>query len=84
MQAELNQGGAWERLCAERDPFVLSGLMWAWLEQLREPIFSDRDVEALTRDPADPRSVLDALQPVRRRGDASDGHASPPPTHVSV
>uniref|UniRef100_A0A3B4B5J5 Protein tyrosine phosphatase domain-containing protein 1 n=1 Tax=Periophthalmus magnuspinnatus TaxID=409849 RepID=A0A3B4B5J5_9GOBI len=39
-EAELNQGGAWERLCLERDPFILTGLMWAWLEQLREPVIA--------------------------------------------
>ncbi|KAG7259638.1 hypothetical protein CRUP_032144 [Coryphaenoides rupestris] len=40
-QEELNGAeGAWERLCAEQDPLVLSGLMWSWLEQLKEP--SDR------------------------------------------
>uniref|UniRef100_A0A3Q3ME24 Protein tyrosine phosphatase domain containing 1b n=1 Tax=Labrus bergylta TaxID=56723 RepID=A0A3Q3ME24_9LABR len=26
------QGGGWERLCSERDPFILTGLMWSWLE----------------------------------------------------
>uniref|UniRef100_A0A8C5D4E1 Protein tyrosine phosphatase domain-containing protein 1 n=1 Tax=Gouania willdenowi TaxID=441366 RepID=A0A8C5D4E1_GOUWI len=43
--AELNQGGAWERLCMERDPFILTGLMWAWLEQLKEPIISFQEAK---------------------------------------
>ncbi|XP_029011206.1 protein tyrosine phosphatase domain-containing protein 1 [Betta splendens] len=65
-QAELNQGGAWERLCMERDPFILTGLMWAWLEQLKEPIVSVQDVEALTHDPdADPQTVLNTLDPAQ-------------------
>ncbi|CAB1329319.1 unnamed protein product [Coregonus sp. 'balchen'] len=43
-QSELNMGGAWERLCTlEKDPFVLSGLMWTWLEQLKEPVISIKD-----------------------------------------
>ncbi|XP_036388549.1 protein tyrosine phosphatase domain-containing protein 1 [Megalops cyprinoides] len=47
-QRELNSGeGGWEGVCSERDPFVLSGLMWSWLEQLKEPIFSRGDVRAL-------------------------------------
>ncbi|XP_068585711.1 protein tyrosine phosphatase domain-containing protein 1 [Cebidichthys violaceus] len=57
-QAELNQGGGWERLCMERDPFILTGLMWAWLEQLREPVISVQEAKALK---ADAQTVLGAL-----------------------
>ncbi|KAG7472863.1 hypothetical protein MATL_G00113730 [Megalops atlanticus] len=47
-QRELNSGeGGWEGVCSERDPFVLSGLMWSWLEQLKEPVLSRGDVRAL-------------------------------------
>ncbi|KAJ3601931.1 hypothetical protein NHX12_029692 [Muraenolepis orangiensis] len=50
-QTELNsKEGAWERLCAERDPLVLSGLMWSWLEQLKEPVISGEDVSLLLGD----------------------------------
>uniref|UniRef100_A0A8C6WUV6 Protein tyrosine phosphatase domain-containing protein 1 n=1 Tax=Neogobius melanostomus TaxID=47308 RepID=A0A8C6WUV6_9GOBI len=59
-EAELNQGGAWERLCLERDPFILSGLMWAWLEQLREPVISAEIAKAL--DPSnDSKTILSPL-----------------------
>ncbi|XP_056158131.1 protein tyrosine phosphatase domain-containing protein 1 [Lampris incognitus] len=59
-QADLNQAGAWERLCMERDPFILTGLMWAWLEQLKGPVISIQAAKAL--DPnADPQTVLNTL-----------------------
>ncbi|KAL4646374.1 protein tyrosine phosphatase domain-containing protein 1-like [Arapaima gigas] len=61
-QKELNsREGAWERLCAERDPFVLSSLMWSWLEQLKEPIISVTDVHKLEENSREPQSVLDSL-----------------------
>ncbi|XP_033483898.2 protein tyrosine phosphatase domain-containing protein 1 [Epinephelus lanceolatus] len=59
-QAELNQGGGWERLCMERDPFILTGLMWAWLEQLKEPVISIQDAKALNPI-TDPQTVLNTL-----------------------
>lgn len=64
VQGELNQGGAWERLCMERDPFVLTGLMWAWLEQLKEPVISAQDAKTLNPD-CDPETLLDTLDQVR-------------------
>ncbi|XP_010893605.1 protein tyrosine phosphatase domain-containing protein 1 isoform X2 [Esox lucius] len=64
-QSELNMGGAWDRLCTlERDPFVLSGLMWTWLEQLKEPVISVKDVQNLdinNSDPANPAAVFKTL-----------------------
>ncbi|XP_024149236.1 protein tyrosine phosphatase domain-containing protein 1 [Oryzias melastigma] len=64
-QGELNQGGAWERLCMERDPFVLTGLMWAWLEQLKEPVISAQDAKTLNPD-CDPETLLDTLDQAPR------------------
>ncbi|XP_068996682.1 protein tyrosine phosphatase domain-containing protein 1 [Embiotoca jacksoni] len=60
-QAELNQGGAWERLCMERDPFILTGLMWAWLEQLKEPVISYQDAKALNPHNTDAQTVINTL-----------------------
>ncbi|XP_035995123.1 protein tyrosine phosphatase domain-containing protein 1 [Fundulus heteroclitus] len=60
-QAELNQGCAWERLCTERDPFILTGIMWAWLEQLKEPIISVQDANTLNPDVVDAKAVLSTL-----------------------
>ncbi|XP_049608870.1 protein tyrosine phosphatase domain-containing protein 1 [Syngnathus scovelli] len=60
-QAELNQGGAWERLCMERDPFILTGLMWAWLEQLKEPVISLQDAMALKPENADAQTLFNTL-----------------------
>ncbi|KAK9514875.1 hypothetical protein VZT92_025558 [Zoarces viviparus] len=58
-QAELNQGGGWERLVTERDPFILTGLMWAWLEQLREPVISVQQAKGLNSDAKTALSALD-------------------------
>ncbi|XP_059383130.1 protein tyrosine phosphatase domain-containing protein 1-like isoform X2 [Carassius carassius] len=60
-QADLNRQGAWERLCLEKDPFILSGIMWSWLEQLKEPIISAHDVHTLTESSQDPQTVLNCL-----------------------
>ncbi|XP_076598259.1 protein tyrosine phosphatase domain-containing protein 1 [Chaetodon auriga] len=60
-QAELNQGGGWERLCMERDPFILTGLMWSWLEQLKEPVISIQGAKALNPNNYDPQTVLNTL-----------------------
>uniref|UniRef100_A0A673J4K8 Protein tyrosine phosphatase domain-containing protein 1 n=1 Tax=Sinocyclocheilus rhinocerous TaxID=307959 RepID=A0A673J4K8_9TELE len=56
-QADLNRQGAWERLCLEKDPFILSGIMWSWLEQLKEPIISAHDVHTLTETSQDPQTA---------------------------
>ncbi|XP_068172267.1 protein tyrosine phosphatase domain-containing protein 1 [Antennarius striatus] len=62
-QTELNsREGAWERLCLERDPLVLSGLMWSWLEQLKEPVISGEDIKALSEKNVHPQKALDLLE----------------------
>lgn len=61
VQAQLNQGGGWERLCTERDPFILTGLMWSWLEQLKEPVISRQEALALNPDNADILNTLDKV-----------------------
>ncbi|XP_074861223.1 protein tyrosine phosphatase domain-containing protein 1 isoform X3 [Carettochelys insculpta] len=49
-QKELNsRDGAWDRLCAERDPFVLCSLMWSWIEQLKEPVITKEDIDMLSQ-----------------------------------
>uniref|UniRef100_A0A8B9HW53 Protein tyrosine phosphatase domain-containing protein 1 n=1 Tax=Astyanax mexicanus TaxID=7994 RepID=A0A8B9HW53_ASTMX len=54
--------GAWERLCLERDPFILTGILWSWLEQLKEPILSAKDIQALDLPNPDPKTVLSSLE----------------------
>ncbi|XP_045931143.1 protein tyrosine phosphatase domain-containing protein 1 isoform X2 [Micropterus dolomieu] len=62
-QTELNsREGAWERLCMERDPLVLSCLMWSWLEQLKDPIISSEDIKALSEKNVNPQNALDSLE----------------------
>ncbi|XP_042569661.1 protein tyrosine phosphatase domain-containing protein 1-like isoform X2 [Cyprinus carpio] len=65
-QADLNRQGAWERLCLEKDPFILSGIMWSWLEQLKEPIISAHDVHTLTENSQDTKTVLNCLDRASR------------------
>nr|XP_019941836.1 PREDICTED: protein tyrosine phosphatase domain-containing protein 1 [Paralichthys olivaceus] len=62
-QTELNsREGAWERLCMETDPLVLSGLMWSWLEQLKDPVISSEDIKALSGKKVNPQNALDSLE----------------------
>ncbi|XP_034023256.1 protein tyrosine phosphatase domain-containing protein 1 isoform X2 [Thalassophryne amazonica] len=62
-QMELNsREGAWERLCTERDPLVLSGLMWSWLKQLRDPVISTEDINILSEKNVNPQNALDCLE----------------------
>ncbi|XP_053325858.1 protein tyrosine phosphatase domain-containing protein 1 isoform X1 [Spea bombifrons] len=62
-QKELNsRETAWDRLCAERDPFVLAGLMWSWIEQLKEPIIRREDVDLLINFGRDMDSALYLLE----------------------
>ncbi|KAM9362157.1 protein tyrosine phosphatase domain-containing protein 1 [Symphorus nematophorus] len=62
-QTELNsREGAWERLCVERDPLVLSSLMWSWLEQLKDPVISTEDIKALSEKNVNPQNALDSLE----------------------
>ncbi|XP_029007029.1 protein tyrosine phosphatase domain-containing protein 1 isoform X3 [Betta splendens] len=62
-QTEINsREGAWERLCMERDPLVLSALMWSWLEQLKDPVISSEDVKVLSENNVNPQKALNALE----------------------
>lgn len=66
-QTELNsREGVWERLCMEREPLVLSALMWSWLEQLKEPIISSEDVMALSETNVNPQEALNSLEKSHR------------------
>nr|XP_056712094.1 protein tyrosine phosphatase domain-containing protein 1 isoform X2 [Euleptes europaea]XP_056712103.1 protein tyrosine phosphatase domain-containing protein 1 isoform X2 [Euleptes europaea] len=62
-QKELNsQNGAWDRICAERDPFILSGLMWSWIEQLKEPVLTNDDVDLLAKNCIDSQEGFKLLE----------------------
>uniref|UniRef100_A0A3Q3NMN3 Protein tyrosine phosphatase domain-containing protein 1 n=1 Tax=Mastacembelus armatus TaxID=205130 RepID=A0A3Q3NMN3_9TELE len=62
-QTELNsREAAWERLCMERDPLVLSCLMWSWLEQLRDPVISREDINVLSEENTNPQNILNSLE----------------------
>ncbi|XP_048197083.1 protein tyrosine phosphatase domain-containing protein 1 isoform X1 [Perognathus longimembris pacificus] len=62
-QKELNsRDGAWERICGERDPFILCGLMWSWVEQLKEPVITKKDVDMLVDRQADAAEALFLLE----------------------
>uniref|UniRef100_UPI00398ED4BC protein tyrosine phosphatase domain-containing protein 1 isoform X3 n=1 Tax=Pristiophorus japonicus TaxID=55135 RepID=UPI00398ED4BC len=62
-QCELNvREGTWERICTEKNPYVLCSLMWSWLEQLKEPVLSRVDVEALAHKYMDPNKAFYSLE----------------------
>ncbi|XP_028970633.2 protein tyrosine phosphatase domain-containing protein 1 isoform X1 [Esox lucius] len=66
-QRELNsREGAWERLQLERDPVVLAGLMWSWLEQLKEPIISSQDIQTLGQNNFNSQNALTCLEKGQR------------------
>ncbi|XP_069795871.1 protein tyrosine phosphatase domain-containing protein 1 isoform X2 [Narcine bancroftii] len=62
-QHELNvREGTWEKICTEKNPCVLSSLMWSWLEQLKEPVIKRGDVDALSRTYMDPNKAFYSLE----------------------
>nr|XP_020021548.1 protein tyrosine phosphatase domain-containing protein 1 isoform X2 [Castor canadensis] len=62
-QKELNsRDGAWERICGERDPFILCDLMWSWVEQLKEPVITKEDMDMLVDRQADAAEALFLLE----------------------
>ncbi|NXS14053.1 PTPC1 protein, partial [Neodrepanis coruscans] len=62
-QKELNsRDGAWDRICTERDPFILCSLMWSWIEQLKEPIISTDDVDMLAKNGTEAQDALRLLR----------------------
>lgn len=62
-QKELNsRDGAWERICGEKDPFILCSLMWSWVEQLKEPVITQEDVDMLVDRCADAAEALFLLE----------------------
>ncbi|MGH0136893.1 UNVERIFIED_CONTAM: hypothetical protein FKN15_019570 [Acipenser sinensis] len=62
-QRELNsREGAWDRICTERDPFVLSGLIWSWLEQLKEPVITKEDIQILAQKCDNPDEAIYTLE----------------------
>uniref|UniRef100_H3BDV4 Protein tyrosine phosphatase domain-containing protein 1 n=1 Tax=Latimeria chalumnae TaxID=7897 RepID=H3BDV4_LATCH len=62
-QRDLNsREGAWERLCTEKDPFILSTLMWSWIEQLKDPVITKDDTDILSKNCTEPFSALFLLE----------------------
>ncbi|XP_010834269.1 PREDICTED: protein tyrosine phosphatase domain-containing protein 1 isoform X2 [Bison bison bison] len=62
-QKELNsRDGAWERICGEKDPFILCSLMWSWVEQLKEPVITKEDMDMLVDRCADASEALFLLE----------------------
>ncbi|KAI5614506.1 protein tyrosine phosphatase domain-containing protein 1, partial [Silurus asotus] len=67
-QTELNcKEGAWERLCIECNPLLLSALMWSWLEQLKEPVITKEGVEALIQNSHSPLQALSIMDKGHRQ-----------------
>lgn len=45
----------------ERDPFILTGLMWSWLEQLKEPVISVQQAKELNLHNGDSQTLVNNL-----------------------
>lgn len=45
----------------ERDPFILTGLMWSWLEQLKEPVISVQQAKDLQPHNGDAHTLVNTL-----------------------
>ncbi|NXP72064.1 PTPC1 protein, partial [Ramphastos sulfuratus] len=62
-QKELNsRDGAWDKICTERDPFILCSLMWSWIEQLKEPIIPKDDIDLLAKNCTESQDALYLLR----------------------
>ncbi|NXO22742.1 PTPC1 protein, partial [Cisticola juncidis] len=62
-QKELNsRDGAWDKICTERDPFILCSLMWSWIEQLKEPIISRDDIDMLAKNCTESQDAIYLLR----------------------
>ncbi|NXB31413.1 PTPC1 protein, partial [Eulacestoma nigropectus] len=62
-QKELNsRDGAWDKICTERDPFILCSLMWSWIEQLKEPVISKDDIDMLAKNCTESQDTLYLLR----------------------
>ncbi|KAF7695807.1 hypothetical protein HF521_005901 [Silurus meridionalis] len=61
-QVDLNSQGGFDRLCSERDPFILTGLLWSWFEQLKEPVLLVTDVQNLKQQNTELKSIFSSLQ----------------------
>lgn len=57
---ELNHKGlgAWTRLANEKNLYVLSALLYYWLEHLRVPLFTSEELTTIVLHAADPRTTL--------------------------
>ncbi|KAM4676080.1 protein tyrosine phosphatase domain-containing protein 1-like [Discoglossus pictus] len=44
LETLLNEEGAWAAVSVESNPRILSTLLWDWLQQLKEPVLSQEDV----------------------------------------
>ncbi|XP_072181798.1 protein tyrosine phosphatase domain-containing protein 1-like [Diadema setosum] len=67
LQRNLNQSeSAWKIIATEEDPFVISALMWSWLEQLKEPLLKEEDMETLMEHDSDILKALTQLDKNQR------------------
>ncbi|XP_076313590.1 protein tyrosine phosphatase domain-containing protein 1-like isoform X2 [Tachypleus tridentatus] len=61
-QRDLNtRGSAWDRITTETDPVLLAGLLWSWLDHLREPILNKHDLTHIVIKAGKPVEALQRL-----------------------
>lgn len=67
----------------ERDPFILTGLMWSWLEQLKEPVISVQQAKDISPYSSDAETFLSTLGKVSELRNSENYVADHVKAHVS-
>lgn len=67
----------------ERDPFILTGLMWSWLEQLKEPVISVQQAKDISPYNSDAKIFLNTLGKVSEMRNSENYVVDHVKAHVS-
>lgn len=67
----------------ERDPFILTGLMWSWLEQLKEPVISVQQAKDISPYNSDAETFLNTLGKVSEMRNSENYVVDHVKAHVS-
>lgn len=61
IKRKLNSSDSWEEVCTETDPWVLTRLLWTWLDNLAEPVLTNSEVSTLEENMNDPIGAVKKL-----------------------
>ena len=65
-QLDVNEdaGSTYRNLSKEQDPHVVAGLLWEWLDHLKEPVLHPQDMPQMLEHSSDPHTGLSMLEKV--------------------